>query len=157
MLLETPTNHVDVAHAAIVDLVTVDASTAVLSLARTRNAPVDATRVETITGNRTIACQCLDCGAAFVAQRSTASFCSIACRSAFNNRRKARGAELYDLFMMLRYERGIAKYRHLWTIACNLARAYRDSDNALRSGRSSWDSTAVDRLALSYGARGDNR
>ena len=42
---------------------------------------------------------CLECGG----ECGKGEFCGSACRMAFNNRRKARGAELYDLFMVHRF------------------------------------------------------
>jgi hypothetical protein len=69
-----------------------------------------------------------------------------------------RGAELYDLFMGLRYERAAANEDKVWSAMTNLARAYRDADVALRDGRKSWDlRDAFQRLPLAYGKAGDKR
>ena len=69
----------------------------------------------------TTSCQCAECGTTFEAKRDHAAFCSDACRKAFNNRRMTRGAELYDLFMAVRYERGLAKVMGLWSVICRAA------------------------------------
>jgi hypothetical protein len=60
---------------------------------------------------------CTECGAPFLAHARLArhaEFCGTECRKAFNNRRAMRGATLYDLFMTLRYERGLAAKLHVW-------------------------------------------
>ena len=51
-----------------------------------------------------------------------------------------RGAKLYDMFMLLRYERGLAKVRGVWALTCELARLWRAEDIAERGGRPSWRS-----------------
>lgn len=43
---------------------------------------------------------CIECGTTFKAQRYDADFCCTAHRNAFNNRRRDRGAILYDLAMI---------------------------------------------------------
>lgn len=86
----------------------------------------------------TTTCQCAECGATFEAKRDHAAFCSDGCRKAFNNRRMTRGAELYDLFMAVRYERGLAKLLGLWTVICRAAELWRDEDRGERDGRKSW-------------------
>lgn len=43
---------------------------------------------------------CVECQKTFKAHRYDADFCGSACRSAFNNRRRDRGAVLYDLAMV---------------------------------------------------------
>lgn len=82
---------------------------------------------------------CQECGTGFEADRGYALFCSTPCRKAFNNRRMVRGAELYDLFMCLRYERGLAKLKGVWTLVCALALQYRIEDERERAGRKSWN------------------
>lgn len=57
---------------------------------------------------------------------------------AFNNRRRDRGAEIYDLLMAMRFEREKGAQSQLWTVICTRASAFRDSDNNLRDGRKSW-------------------
>lgn len=49
-----------------------------------------------------------------------------------------RGRDLYDLFMALRYERGLAKAKGVWAIACRLAQSWREEDERERAGRKSW-------------------
>jgi hypothetical protein len=43
---------------------------------------------------------CIECEASFKSSRYDACFCGAACRNAFNNRRRDRGAMLYDLVMI---------------------------------------------------------
>lgn len=98
---------------------------------------------------------CLECGAEIQSQRAT--FCSVACRKEFNNRRAQRGAELYDLWMANNYERGL-RSEGLLSVMSNLARAYRASDQKRRAGRRSWNAKeTLDRLPLSFGEDGDRR
>lgn len=91
----------------------------------------------------TVACQ--ECAQAFQAKRAHASFCCAACRTSFNNRRHVRGAEIYDLFMMMRYERGVAQLKGVWKLMCRIAEEWRYEDATQRDGRPSWSS--YDRLA----------
>ena len=51
---------------------------------------------------------CAECGSEFHSKQGGARYCSTACRKAFNNRRMVRGAQLYDAFMAIRYDREIA-------------------------------------------------
>lgn len=81
---------------------------------------------------------CLNCGNEFQPQRVTAEFCGDTCRKAFNNRRMTRGAEIYDMFMALRYERGMAKAMKLWGLMCRMAQEFREEDERVRAGRKSW-------------------
>lgn len=75
-------------------------------------------------------------------------FCSPACKSAFNNLRAMRGAELYDLFRALRRERGRSKDLNLWTAICRLEEKWAEQDARERPGRRSYvePSKAVMRL-----------
>lgn len=103
---------------------------------------------------------CKECGKSLsgLGLKAGARFCSIEHRKAFNNRRAIRGAELYDLFMAMRYDRSEAVKAGAWTIMCNLARAYRDSDKALRDGRKSWDmKETINRLPIHFSTEGDKR
>lgn len=77
---------------------------------------------------------CLECGE----PRGNGDFCSSACRHSFNNRRKARGAEIYDLYMALRFERPLAKLLGVLQAISRLASNYRAEDLAQRAGRKSW-------------------
>lgn len=102
--------------------------------------------------------ECRECGAGLAGMKRTAVFCSTACRKAWNNRRMVRGAELYDVFMAMRYEREEAKQQQAFTTLANLARAYRDADVAKRAGRQSWSlREALARMPLAYSTEGDKR
>jgi hypothetical protein len=81
---------------------------------------------------------CVECGCDFTPGAAHGDFCSSPCRKGFNNRRALRGAELYDLFMVLRYERDLAKKLHVWKILCRMAMGFRAEDQAQRDGRKSW-------------------
>lgn len=81
---------------------------------------------------------CLECGAPYGAREKGGEFCCPAHRMAWNNRRLQRGAELYDLFMALRFERPLAAKLNLWTIVCRAATFFRTEDFAARDGRRSW-------------------
>jgi hypothetical protein len=65
-------------------------------------------------------------------------FCHSACRHAWNNRRKLRGAELLDLYMAYRFERTLAAQLGLWQAINRLAGDFRREDKAQRDGRKSW-------------------
>lgn len=78
---------------------------------------------------------CLECG---TETKAKGDFCSTSCRTDFNNRRKARGAELYDLYMAHRFERDRAQKLRVFQAINRLASNYRKEDNARRSGRKSW-------------------
>lgn len=78
---------------------------------------------------------CLECGAPTA---SKGDFCATACRSAFNNRRKARGAELYDLFMAHRFDRETAQALGVMAKMNRLASFYRGEDETKRGKRRSW-------------------
>ena len=88
--------------------------------------------------SKTFKGECQECGTHFEGKKQKAKFCSHACRMAFTNRRRDRGAELYDMFMSMRFERGKAKDEGVWTLLCDRASAYKDSDKTLRNGRKSW-------------------
>lgn len=83
---------------------------------------------------------CTECGALHVAAAKHADFCGAPCRKAFNNRRLTRGAELYDLVMVLRHERGVARAMKVWGLICRLAQGFREEDHRERAGRKSWRS-----------------
>ena len=80
--------------------------------------------------------KCIECGTYFVAKKEHARFCSTRCRKAFNNRRMTRGAELYDIFMALRYERKWAQAVGAWQLICRLVSVWRQQDE--REGRKSY-------------------
>jgi hypothetical protein len=82
---------------------------------------------------------CLECGAGLeAAMRADAEFCCDPCCRRFNNRRLKRGAEFFDLFMSLRYDREAAKREGVWTLLCRLAQNCREQDERERDGRRSW-------------------
>jgi hypothetical protein len=71
--------------------------------------------------------------------RDLAVFCSAPCRHAFNNRRATRGAQLYDLWMAHRYQRGVAKAVGVMALMCALGQQYREQDVQIRGhGWTSW-------------------
>ena len=100
---------------------------------------------------------CQECGAAR-ADTAKGKFCSSSCRADFNNRRKARGAELYDLFMEHRFNRTDPNSKGLWSMMCSRASVMRDADKLSRGGRKSWDPKAIERLPLAHAnMAGDRR
>lgn len=81
---------------------------------------------------------CRECGAALNPERQGVLFCSGPCRQAFQNRRRERGAELYDLFMLHRCQRPVGKRIRAVFIMCRLASRWRAEDQRQRAGRPSW-------------------
>lgn len=81
---------------------------------------------------------CNECGESYAPRRCDEFFCSIPCRKAFDNRAMTRGRELYHLFMVMRYERGIAKAMGVWAIMCRMAMMWKTEDDRERGGRKSW-------------------
>lgn len=101
---------------------------------------------------------CRECGVELTGMRRSAVFCSPEHRKAWNNRRMVRGAEMYDIYMAMAYERGKRKQLELFTTLNRLARAYRDADCALRDGRKSWNvEETLARLPIAYSTEGDQR
>jgi len=86
-------------------------------------------------------------------------FCGPKCRMSFNNRRRDRGSEVYDLLMVMRFERDQAKDERLWSVICSQAAAYRDADKFARNGRKSWQSMedALAAIPLYRSQAGDKR
>lgn len=82
--------------------------------------------------------QCIECGESVSSSRVDAEFCCSACRQAFANRRAARGAELYDLFMLHRFERATAQELKALGLMNRRASVWRSEDKAARAGRRSW-------------------
>ncbi len=82
--------------------------------------------------------RCAECGKPFQtsANRPDQDFCSTPCRKVFNNRRMTRGAELYNYYMSMRYER--ATHGGNIAIMNQMALSWRDEDRAVRNGRQSW-------------------
>jgi len=81
---------------------------------------------------------CNECGQPYQPGRADQFFCVRKCRMDFENRMMTRGRELYSLFMVMRYERGVARMRGVWAIACRLAQGWREEDERERDGRQSW-------------------
>ncbi len=93
---------------------------------------------------------CRECLQNFKAKTTAAQFCGAPCRSGFNNRRKRRGAELYDLFMAMRHQRADAKEAGTWKRLCRLAQSFRAEDE--QEGRTSYDLTEAMARTAHYGA-----
>lgn len=92
---------------------------------------------------------CNECGSPYMPRRGNEFFCAVPCRKAHENRRMVRGRDLYDLFMAMRYERGFAKARGIWAIACRLAEKWHDEDKRERDGRKSWSAKrTIDKLPV---------
>lgn len=68
---------------------------------------------------------------------ASSRFINADARQAWNNRRKVRGAQLYDIFMAYRYDRGAAKVLKLFSVMCKLAQTWREEDKSL--GRTSFE------------------
>lgn len=80
--------------------------------------------------------ECLECGAPGIS--ATAEFCSLPCRTEFNNRRKRRGLELYDFYMAHRFDRPAAQALGVLQVMNRLASVFREEDRSRRAGRRSW-------------------
>jgi hypothetical protein len=83
-------------------------------------------------------CRCLECGQPFPRGKRAAEFCGRKCVRAWNNRRMVRGAELYDLLMVTRFDRSLAARFKVWRTVNRLASHFRDDDKVKRDGRRSW-------------------
>lgn len=92
---------------------------------------------------------CKECGTGFNPRQRTALFCGVPCKQTFHNRRRERGAELYDFIMQDRHDKLIDA----------LLAAYVMADKAMREGRPSFQDieTAMQRMPLAYGRDGDGR
>jgi predicted nucleic acid-binding Zn ribbon protein len=77
---------------------------------------------------------CVVCGQEFMATQEHGKFCSDRHKVIFNNIRRTRGAQLYDFFMTIRYEREKAAALDAWSCICALAATFRDAD----AGKISW-------------------
>lgn len=83
-----------------------------------------------MNNNGTAACR--ECGKPVgPSVRFEKKFCCEPCRHSWTNRRKLRGAELYDLFMAMRYDRGTAKLFGVWAIMCRMASMWKEEDGRL--------------------------
>lgn len=81
---------------------------------------------------------CQECGEPFESVSAHAEFCRRSCRQSWNNRRMVRGAEPYDLFMSMRFDRGMAQELGVCSLLCRMAAGFRDEDVLTRQGRASW-------------------
>jgi hypothetical protein len=80
-------------------------------------------------------CKCIECGSQFTKVRAHEQlFCSSACRTSHANRRKLRGADMYDLFMTMRYDR--ANSKGVWAVMCRMAQDWNAED--VEAGRKSF-------------------
>lgn len=86
---------------------------------------------------------CLECGSEFQQFRAGEAFCTGSCRKVWNNRRAVRGAQLYDLFMNLRFNREEASDEQVWSAMTRLSAEFRANDVAERSGRRSFRTIAA--------------
>jgi hypothetical protein len=78
---------------------------------------------------------CRECGKA-LDNTKPSFFCDTGCRVSWRNRRASRGADLYDLFMAMRYDRTEAKELGLWNLMCRMASSWHEED--LEAGRQSY-------------------
>lgn len=78
---------------------------------------------------------CLECGQGTTLK---GEFCSAKHRSDWNNRRKQRGAELYDLYMAHRFDRAVAQDLKVFQAINRMASNFREEDKVRRAGRKSW-------------------
>lgn len=67
-------------------------------------------------------------------------FCDRTCKQAWNNRRAQRGAQVYDLFMGLRFDREAAGAQGVWSVMCRLASDWHEADQ--KAGRRGYDMLA---------------
>lgn len=87
---------------------------------------------------RSVTSECRECGSEFEAGPRRPKFCSRKCIRDWNNRRATRGAELYDLLMISRLERDVAKEHKVWRTINRMVRHFADQDEAERDGRRSY-------------------
>ena len=93
---------------------------------------------------------CLECGKPVGASmRYDKKFCCSDHGTAWNNRRKQRGAELYDLFMTMRFDRPSAV--GVFTIICRMASNWHAEDK--KAGLRSYSpvKTVMERLVQHSG------
>jgi hypothetical protein len=89
---------------------------------------------------------CSECGNAFAGQRYTREFCSGSCRRAFNNRRAARGAAIYDVAMTWRSDRDAEAL----SLLCRMLTQFKEADDRDRAGRKSYNSIRRVKAANPY-------
>jgi hypothetical protein len=81
---------------------------------------------------------CRECG-----EQASREFCNSGCRGTFHNRRKQRGAALYDVVMSMRHDRETARAGGAWSLLCRMAADFKSDDDEKRAGRRSWDPICV--------------
>ncbi len=96
---------------------------------------------------------CDECGAAYTPGRKDERFCCLGCRKAFENRRMKRGAQIYDLFCVMRRERDLAQKLGIWKEMCRVEQRWREEDKLERGDRRSYRAPGVALEKL----RGDGR
>lgn len=81
-----------------------------------------------------LSAKCAECGHEFHAKRpDRAEFCSTECRSRYNNRRRDRGAMLFDLYLHHRFNRKAAAEKNLQTLIDRMVGNWVEEDR--RAGR----------------------
>jgi hypothetical protein len=83
---------------------------------------------------------CRECGKPLAPRKARSGqppeYCDKVCRAKFNNRRSMRGAELYDYFMAVRYQR--KTHAVAMSIMSQMASHWKEADERDRDGRPSW-------------------
>lgn len=87
---------------------------------------------------------CMECGEPVPASISgpQRKFCCDAHRKAFNNRRMTRGAELFDRYMAMRYQR--STHSGMIAVMNQMCLNWRETDKRERDGRRSWMTPDLD-------------
>lgn len=92
---------------------------------------------------------CLECTSPLAGKKDLADFCTDKCRKTWNNRRATRGAELYDIFMAIRFRRSVAGGLGLWQLMCRMASVWKHEDDD--AGRRSFSEPEVAKMrAIRY-------
>src|SRR5688572_17639911 len=101
---------------------------------------------------------CQECGKSFTPKTPTRLFCDTPCRNAFNARRRDRGAELYDVLMVQKFEPNKWDANQIPPVD-KLLLAYKAADDARRGGRRSWQNAwdVSTKLPMAYSTEGDKR
>jgi hypothetical protein len=74
--------------------------------------------------------KCWETGRSLVDAYHGSRFINTKARQDWNNRRKTRGAAVYDLLMGWRYDRPIATTLHVFVVICQLLKQWHDEDKA---------------------------
>lgn len=75
--------------------------------------------------------KCGECGVEFIAKDRRAEFCGTPCRVAHTNRRRDRGAMLYDMYVHLRFNREAATEEGLRTLIDRMVGNWVEEDREL--------------------------